>query len=283
MQYVELLPGIRSSVIGFGCAPILGSVDASTARKAIATALDEGITHFDLARSYGYGDAEKFVGSFLRGRRDQLVLASKFGIVATPAARLLRPLKPIVRALRSKSIRGTSGDGTRRPGAAKAAGQMFHRRISLDSASMRRSVEKSLKALGTDYLDYLLLHEPPDLVASIDELAACAKEFKNAGKIRGWGIATTHPDLPKHIPHLDRFDVLQADAESFLDVDQRTAGAVSRMPAIMFSPFRVRLERGESVSPPEILRDIVRRRPHSVVLCSMFTEAHIRANARSVG
>ena len=57
MKKVELVKGIQSSVLGFGCAPILGSVGAKTATRAIDCAIDCGITHFDLARSYGYGEA----------------------------------------------------------------------------------------------------------------------------------------------------------------------------------------------------------------------------------
>ena len=62
MKQIELSTGISSSVLGFGCAPILGSVDGRTAARAVACALDNGITHFDLARSYGYGAAEGFIG-----------------------------------------------------------------------------------------------------------------------------------------------------------------------------------------------------------------------------
>ncbi len=97
MRTVELVRGIKSSVVGFGCAPILGSVDGKKAKRAIHLALDNGINHFDLARSYGYGEAEKFVGKLLKGKRNEVVLASKFGIRANWKATLLRPVKPILR------------------------------------------------------------------------------------------------------------------------------------------------------------------------------------------
>ena len=101
MRKVNIAPGVDSSVLGFGCAPILGAVGAKTAEQALGCALDEGINHFDIARSYGYGEAEAFLGKFFKGRRDEVVIASKFGIRATWKAGLLRPLKPAVRTLRA--------------------------------------------------------------------------------------------------------------------------------------------------------------------------------------
>ena len=81
--------------------------------SALGCALDEGINHFDIARSYGYGEAEAFLGKFFKGRRDEVVIASKFGIRATWKAGLLRPLKPAVRtlrALRSEEVDVRAGD-----------------------------------------------------------------------------------------------------------------------------------------------------------------------------
>ena len=106
MRKVNIAPGVDSSVLGFGCAPILGAVGAKTAQRALGCALDEGINHFDVARSYGYGEAEAFLGKFFKGRRDEVVIASKFGIRATWKAGLLRPLKPAVRTLRALRSRG---------------------------------------------------------------------------------------------------------------------------------------------------------------------------------
>src|SRR3990170_3473308 len=103
MRTIELVKGIHSSVLGFGCAPILGSVDSKKAQRSLDFALACGINHLDLARSYGYGEAEHFVGTVIKNRRDKLVLASKFGIVANWKAKLLRPIKPIVRLLKENA------------------------------------------------------------------------------------------------------------------------------------------------------------------------------------
>lgn len=81
-----MYPSIKSSVLGFGCAPIIGARGPKECKKMIRLALELGINHFDLARSYGFGEAEKFVGLMLSKQRDRLVIASKFGIVANQKA-----------------------------------------------------------------------------------------------------------------------------------------------------------------------------------------------------
>ncbi|MGY8914119.1 MAG: aldo/keto reductase, partial [Flavobacteriales bacterium] len=100
MKNIELVPGIKSSVLGFGCASIMGARGPKESHKAIDRALANGITHFDLARSYGYGEAERFIGKILSAKRDKVVISSKFGIIANGKARVLKPIKPIIRSLK---------------------------------------------------------------------------------------------------------------------------------------------------------------------------------------
>jgi aryl-alcohol dehydrogenase-like predicted oxidoreductase len=83
------------SAIGFGCASLGSRISAANGSRAIAHALDLGLTWFDVAPSYGDGQAESLLGSALRGRRDKVVICTKFGIAPAPvplAARLIRPL-----------------------------------------------------------------------------------------------------------------------------------------------------------------------------------------------
>jgi aryl-alcohol dehydrogenase-like predicted oxidoreductase len=282
MRIIELCPGIRSSVLGFGCAPILGSVDGATARRALTVALDEGITHFDLARSYGYGDAERFLGGFLQGRRDRVVIATKFGITATGQARLLRPLKPLVRMLRK-----LKGGGHAQPSPALkpetavpvTLGDRFHRRLAMEPGLLRASVEKSLRELRTDYLDYLFLHEPQEALGEIEGLAAEIAALKAAGKVRAWGLAYMRTGERVHEATLPRFDVLQYNlspgAAGYDAVRVQRGGAAN----VFFSPFR-----GAPAGMPrdEVLRQLGKDFPRSVILCSMFNPEHIRANTRAI-
>ena len=285
MRTVELVPGIKSSVLGFGCASILGAVGGAAARRALGVALDEGITHFDLARSYGYGDAESFVGRYLKGRRGQVVLATKFGIRATASARLLQPLKPLVRW--AKKLKGHSSPSTvHRPpstgspsSGATTLGDRFHARVALEPANLRASVETSLRELRTDYLDYLFLHEPREVIEGIDALAEEAARLKMEGKIRAWGLAFMRDRLAVHAPVLPRFDVLQYDLSPDGPGYERVRNERAGRPNIFFSPFR-----GASASLPrnEVLARLGTDFPRSVVLCSMFNPDHIRANARVI-
>jgi aryl-alcohol dehydrogenase-like predicted oxidoreductase len=72
--------GIKTSVIGLGCNNFGRRVDLEGTRAVVDAALEEGVTFFDTADIYGRGQSEEFLGEVLQGRRDQVVLATKFGM-----------------------------------------------------------------------------------------------------------------------------------------------------------------------------------------------------------
>jgi aryl-alcohol dehydrogenase-like predicted oxidoreductase len=278
MRQVELAPGVKSSVLGFGCAPVLGSIDARTATRAIHLALDLGVTHFDLARSYGYGEAESFVGRTLKSVRSSIRIATKFGIQANWKAMLLRPLKPMFRTLRSirgaerKLQRGNHPDRS-------SVSDRFHHRVALDAENMRNSLESSLRALQTDYVDYFFIHEPTDSIERIDDLFDLASRLKEQGKIRTFGLAAPSICVGMHADYLKRFELLQfANSPGMPDYDV-VRSKRSEKPNIFFSPFRLRGE----CSPFQALSQLAVDFPSSVILCSMFDPVHIRSNAEAVG
>ncbi len=252
-------------------------------------ALDVGINHFDLARSYGYGRAEAMVGRFLRGRRDQVVLATKFGIKASAAAYFLSPLKPLIRALRPrKNLAPESGGPSATPpepspaGPFKRLASALHSRVPLEPKTMLRSIEASLRALATDRVEYLFVHEPTGNIGRIDDLAATAELLKMQGKIRGWGLAFSYDAHSLHSSYLRVFDVLQFNCSPGAPHYRDVLGERADMPNVIFSPFRHRKESTEPRSPSAILGRLLADLPRSVVLCSMFNEAHIRENAAAV-
>jgi aryl-alcohol dehydrogenase-like predicted oxidoreductase len=81
MELVQLGDsGLRASRVGLGCNNFGGRVDLAGTRAVVDAALDVGITFFDTAEIYGNGgDSERFLGEVLDGRRDRVVLATKFG------------------------------------------------------------------------------------------------------------------------------------------------------------------------------------------------------------
>src|SRR6202521_4086929 len=70
---------ISIPVIGFGCSS-LASVGRKNAIRLLESAFDVGIRHFDVARYYGYGETEGILGTFIKSRRAQVTVTTKFGI-----------------------------------------------------------------------------------------------------------------------------------------------------------------------------------------------------------
>ncbi len=284
MKRIEILPGIETSALGFGCAPILGAVDGATARVALESALDCGITHFDLARSYGYGQAEGCVGKVLKSRRDQVTIATKFGIQATELAALLAPLKPLLRSLKRSAGKPTKHESPRitqssNSGAKAKIANLFHRRIRLTPEAMKKSLETSLRELGTDYVDFFFIHEPRFTVPQIDELMAEAASLKQQGKIRAFGLAIMMDRLTEHQSYLTRVDILQFNHSPGADHYLQTLHTRGASPNIFFSPFR---NRQPGQQPAEMLKQLGSDFPNSITLCSMFNPDHIRANAAAI-
>jgi aryl-alcohol dehydrogenase-like predicted oxidoreductase len=278
MDYLTLAPGLpASSRLGFGCGGVMGRVGRAQSLRAIAAALDGGISHFDVARLYGYGEAEALVGEALQGRRDKVVIASKFGLDAPRAAGALRMLKPMAQTLVA------SVPGVRRVlrslvgGAAQAAD-----RFSI--ASARAALDQSLAALRTDYLDIWFLHD-----CAADDLTDELRDFLEAqiaaGKIRAYGVASD-------IATVAAMQARCGDALVYQFPNSLTEPNADRLPAgrrrfICHSPFagsaRVAMQcavGGDTY--PMMLRHALAAPGVAVVLCSMLDEAHLRANLAAV-
>ena len=153
--------GLLVSVVGLGCNNFGGRIDNDRAREVVDAALDAGVTLLDTADIYGeIGGSEEALGDILKGRRDKVVLATKFGY---------QPMD--------------MGYG---PSAGAKAGRKY----------IRRAVEESLRRLRTDHIDLYQLHSP-DPLTPIAETIAALSELVAEGKVRylgnsnfsGWQIA----------------------------------------------------------------------------------------------
>ncbi|WP_168627850.1 aldo/keto reductase [Cryobacterium sp. BB307] len=166
IDYRNLGPsGLRVSTVGLGCNNFGRAHTATETQegtdRVIGAAIDAGITLFDTADIYGHerGLSETLMGNALKGRRDQIVLASKFGM----------------------DMAGANGPDW---------GARGSRRY------IRLAIEASLRRLQTDWIDLYQLHAP-DAHTPIEETIAALDELVDEGKIRyfghsnltGWQIA----------------------------------------------------------------------------------------------
>jgi aryl-alcohol dehydrogenase-like predicted oxidoreductase len=136
--------GLVVSVVGLGCNNFGRRIDIDATRAVVDAAVDEGVTLFDTSDSYG--ESETFLGEALRGRRDDVVLATKFG----------------------SDLGGRLG---------AEWGARGSRRY------IRRAVESSLTRLQTDWIDLYQLHFP-DPATPIEETLAALDELVHEGKVR---------------------------------------------------------------------------------------------------
>jgi aryl-alcohol dehydrogenase-like predicted oxidoreductase len=278
MDYLTLASGLPSSSrLGFGCGGVMGRVGRAQSLRVIAAAFDGGITHFDVARLYGYGEAEALVGEALAGKRDKVVIASKFGLTAPRAAGALRSLKPIAQKL-AASVPGARAVLRSLVGGAAQAPDRF----SVPSA--QASLEQSLAALKTDYLDILFLHDcgAGDLSG---ELAVFLDRQVRAGKIRAYGVATDiDAVMPLYAAHGDSMLYQFPNSISVRNADRLPSG---ERRFIAHSPFAQSARAAANLSAsgdvyPVMLAYALTAPSVAVVLCSMLDEAHLRANLEAV-
>ena len=177
---------MTSSPLGFGCAAVMGRVGRRASLTALGAAYDAGVIFYDTARSYGYGESEALLGEFLVGRRESVVLSTKFGILPARMNLLKRALKPFARGLLSAL------PSARRAMQTQIATQFSPGHFTVEA--MRSSLDTSLRKLRTGYVDLLFLHLPPLSVLQQEDLLAALEQLMAQGKVLRAGVAAD-PDL----------------------------------------------------------------------------------------
>ena len=149
---------LETSVVGFGGWPMgrghYGSFDDNEVVRAVHASIDMGVTLFDTAAVYGWGEGEKLLGRALEGKREDVVIVSKAGIPWDE-----------------------EGGGRRRDSSRE---------------SLEKSLNESLTRLQTDYLDLFLIHWPDESRTMSEPMEAFA-EFQKQGKIRYGGVSNFSP------------------------------------------------------------------------------------------
>lgn len=148
---------LRVSPVGLGCmslAGIYGAADDSESERLIHHAIDCGVNHLDTADMYGWGHSETVVGRAIKGRRDEIVLATKFG--------------------QTKSESGANGvDGSPK--------------------YVAEACDACLQRLGVDVIDIFYQHRV-DPKTPIEETVGAMAQLVQAGKVRALGLSEARPE-----------------------------------------------------------------------------------------
>ncbi|MDQ1129210.1 aldo/keto reductase [Microbacterium sp. SORGH_AS_0888] len=154
---VSLGDDLAVSALGYGgmsLSDVYGPVDDETALSTLVHAVDAGLTFVDTANIYGAGRSERIISRLLAHRRDEIVLATKFGIAGG--------------AIGARTIRG-------------------------DAAYVREQIDLSLGRLGTDHVDLYYQHRV-DPTVPIEETVGAMAELVAAGKVRHLGLSECTAD-----------------------------------------------------------------------------------------
>jgi aryl-alcohol dehydrogenase-like predicted oxidoreductase len=175
MKKRTLGQGLEVSAMGLGCmgmSEFYGSADQDEAAATIRRALNLGVNFIDTADMYGPFTNEKLVGEAVYGRRNEVVVATKFG-----------------------NVRGETGE---RLG------------IRGDAAYVFQACDASLLRLGTDYIDLYYQHRV-DPNVPIEETVGAMKELVEAGKVRHLGLSEASPETIRRAHAVHPITALQTE------------------------------------------------------------------------
>ena len=204
MKHRALAPGLDVSAIGIGCMPMIregnilyGRADDGQSTRTIHEAIDLGVTFFDTAEMYGPFTNEELVGHAIRGRREGLVIATKF-------------------AMRWDGDTPVGVDGS--------------------PANARRACEGSLKRLGIDTIDLFYQHRvDPD--TPIEDTVGGLAELVKEGKIRHIGLSEAAPATLRRAAKVHPIAALQSEYSIWeRDVEQEIL-PICRELGIGFVPY----------------------------------------------
>jgi aryl-alcohol dehydrogenase-like predicted oxidoreductase len=188
------------SAVGLGCmslSGIYGSAEDAQSEALIHHAIDSGINHLDSSDMYGWGHNEEVVGRAIKGRRDKVVLASKFG-----------------------QVRGEGGVNT----------------VDGSPAYVHAACEASLRRLGVDTIDLYYQHRV-DPKVPVEETVGAMAQLVAQGKVRFLGLSEAHPDRIRRAHAVHPITAVQTEYSLLYRTEAEETRAVTRELGIGFVAY----------------------------------------------
>jgi len=198
--------GFLCSALGLGCmgmSEFYGHQDEAVSLQTLDRAIELGITMLDTSDMYGRGHNETLVGQAIKGRRDKIVLATKWGIVRDP-------------------------DGP--------SGSLYDRELNNSPEYLRKACEASLKRLGTDHIDLYYVHRM-DANVPIEETVGAMAELVKEGKIRAIGLSEVSVDILRRACSVHPVAALQSEYSLWERAVEKEVLPACRELDIAFVPY----------------------------------------------
>ena len=200
MTATRKLGGLTVSTVGLGCmglSGVYGDADDMASEDLVRQAVDLGVTHLDSSDMYGWGHNETLLGRALKGRRDKVVLATKFG----------------------QTQRAGQGNG-----------------VDGSPAHVQAACEASLKRLGLDVIDLYYQHRV-DPNVPVEDTVGAMKRLVEQGKVRYLGLSEAAPERIRRAHAVHPIAAVQTEFSLLYQAEALATRAVTRELGIGFVAY----------------------------------------------